>query len=382
MKKGKIYEYHSSEEEEDNNETSDDDQKLEQNVINDNNVVESEDEEEEEDDIPDDAVILGFVEPLTCNLSEEMDDIQGKVGGKPLWLDTLHLPSNELLKCGSCEKPLVLLLQINAPLPEIEESAFHRTIYVFCCRDGKCHKQEDWKSKFVVLRSQLPEKNQFFTKSKPKEKSKQDEMKWVRSNDEKLRSLTCEICGQFASKRCASCKKLYYCGREHQLLDWNLGHEKECKILQQQQQQSQQQQPQQPQQQNIQKKKSNLCFAEFELVTEPEDEEKARKSSNNLNDEEILSKTLVTADNDDQDPDFGGDDEKFEQIDKDKAFLKFQKKTEQYPDQILRYYNDKSRNKTVWISEKGLPTEGIPPKCPHCNSIRLLEFQVKISIDL
>ncbi len=42
----------------------------------------------------------------------------GKVGGKPVWLDPVNLPSTEELACGSCKDPLVFLLQVSAYMIE------------------------------------------------------------------------------------------------------------------------------------------------------------------------------------------------------------------------------------------------------------------------
>ena len=38
----------------------------------------------------------------------------------------------------------------------------------------------------------------------------------------------CEICGLLSNTYCSICKKVYYCGKEHQKLDWSL-HKKTCK---------------------------------------------------------------------------------------------------------------------------------------------------------
>lgn len=39
----------------------------------------------------------------------------------------------------------------------------------------------------------------------------------------------CEYCGVPADHKCASCKLVYYCGKEHQILDWKKGHKNICK---------------------------------------------------------------------------------------------------------------------------------------------------------
>lgn len=39
----------------------------------------------------------------------------------------------------------------------------------------------------------------------------------------------CEYCGVDAGQQCAGCKLVFYCGREHQILDWKRSHRSKCK---------------------------------------------------------------------------------------------------------------------------------------------------------
>ncbi|XP_073527584.1 programmed cell death protein 2 isoform X4 [Phyllobates terribilis] len=59
-----------------------------------------------------------------------------KVGGRPAWLGEVGLPGLERLQCGVCMKPLAFLLQVYAPCT----GSFHRTIFLFICRDPTCHR--------------------------------------------------------------------------------------------------------------------------------------------------------------------------------------------------------------------------------------------------
>ncbi|XP_060605420.1 rho GTPase-activating protein gacZ-like [Ruditapes philippinarum] len=44
-------------------------------------------------------------------------------------------------------------------------------------------------------------------------------------------NILCKICGETKNlKRCGTCKRVYYCSREHQLKDWK-GHKETCKEL-------------------------------------------------------------------------------------------------------------------------------------------------------
>lgn len=60
-----------------------------------------------------------------------------KVGGRAAWLELKNLPDNSDLLCEYCNEPCVFLCQIYAGSQSISH-AFHRTIYVFICRNGKC----------------------------------------------------------------------------------------------------------------------------------------------------------------------------------------------------------------------------------------------------
>ncbi|KAI8853892.1 hypothetical protein BC829DRAFT_259713 [Chytridium lagenaria] len=54
-----------------------------------------------------------------------------------------------------------LLLQLFTP-EDFPAEAFLRIVYLFTCKNGKCHKQS-WKDSFKCYRSQLPEENLFWT---------------------------------------------------------------------------------------------------------------------------------------------------------------------------------------------------------------------------
>jgi pre-rRNA-processing protein TSR4 len=128
-------------------------------------------------------VELGFVEE-----AEDPEQLTGphfpsKVGGKPAWLDNAHLPLPEDTECGACRKPMTFLLQVLASYPgplfsssskglgtrllqvyapvPIDDSAlegdeYHRTRFVFMCRDPGCHSIGVSKS-FKVLRCRVGE---------------------------------------------------------------------------------------------------------------------------------------------------------------------------------------------------------------------------------
>lgn len=106
------------------------------------------------------AVELGFLEKPDPTTGLTSAHFPSKVGGKPAWLELKQLPPPEQLACNVCKKPMVLLIQLYAPMRKRLYS-FHRTVFVFMCRDRLCH-QRGGRQAFKVFRSQLPQKNEFY----------------------------------------------------------------------------------------------------------------------------------------------------------------------------------------------------------------------------
>ncbi|XP_058804606.1 programmed cell death protein 2 isoform X2 [Phymastichus coffea] len=88
-----------------------------------------------------------------------------KIGGKPAWLDLQNIPNTEQLQCNYCKNPCIFLCQIYAPYEE-DPKAFHRTIYVFICKNPDCCK-ENSNGNIKVLRSQLQRSNKFYPPDPP-----------------------------------------------------------------------------------------------------------------------------------------------------------------------------------------------------------------------
>ena len=105
-------------------------------------------------------VDLGFVEKTdSWRLSSCF--FPCKVGGKPAWLSLKPVPSVEDVTCGECGKPCVFLLQIYAPVDDVK-SCFHRTLFLFVCREASCC-QRNVANNVRVLRSQLSRENDFYS---------------------------------------------------------------------------------------------------------------------------------------------------------------------------------------------------------------------------
>jgi pre-rRNA-processing protein TSR4 len=105
-------------------------------------------DDDDDDEIQEDGVELGFVSkmdaPLDAKLLHDNSDWStwdgGLVGGKPRWLSAAGVPASERLACSECATPLSFLLQIYCPLDD-QPDAFHRSLYVFCCRKPGCSRQ-------------------------------------------------------------------------------------------------------------------------------------------------------------------------------------------------------------------------------------------------
>ena len=234
-------------------------------------------------------VELGFVEKAEDPELLTSPHFPSKVGGKPAWLDRIRLPRPEDIACSACRKPMTFLLQIYAPIP-MDESApegaeYHRTLFVFMCRDPGCHGVGVSKS-FRVLRCQLDEvvdsprchdenlcadvsnlslsadetkgavpmptlnslgsdyssmmNDRDPVTTKPSESRTVNltsiDTQEVSSDSQSpnpisLQPHLCIVCGCSAPKRCGRCIQAHYCSKEHQTLDWKAGHKRFCEDL-------------------------------------------------------------------------------------------------------------------------------------------------------
>ncbi len=167
------------------------------------------------------SVELGFVddaEPVYL----ESHYFPSKVGGKPAWLALDKLPKTEELLCKVCGNPSAFLLQIYSPVEE-QDRAFHRTLFIFTCKNPDCCKKND-AANFHVFRSQLPKKNKYFSDEPPSEKYDPSEKPPSAAQYGGL----CALCGCPGTKTCAKCQSVSYCSKAHQVLDWKHGHKKAC----------------------------------------------------------------------------------------------------------------------------------------------------------
>ncbi|CAG8471917.1 12118_t:CDS:2, partial [Ambispora leptoticha] len=341
------------------------------------------------------VVELGFAEPPAHPLTSEK--FPSKIGGRPAWLNPQHILSADKVECGVCKKPMVLLLQLYAP-EDYPPEAFHRMIYVFCCKNGSCHKLS-WRESFKVYRSQLSRDNPYWSASpsasskeledpnqkianesspdkqlsnRNREKLQYDDLKQIHQKLQKLdiskskAAIQCIVCGLLGFKTCGKCNIVRYCSKAHQIEHWITGqHKTHCSSMNLSSMSTE----------NDDKLCQNaILFPEYEIVNESEtNEDDEDENRENENSQEVSnSRALVPT-----------GDEIYEesQVNVDKAFLKFQKKLEFNPDQVLRYarveYEVDRNPDPLWVSDHEKPDlQRDIPACPYCSNPRTFEFQI------
>ncbi|CAD0198291.1 unnamed protein product [Chrysodeixis includens] len=303
------------------------------------------------------SVDLGFLEEKSSWLLHPKF-FQSKVGGKPAWLDLKNLPNPQDLLCKKCDNPMIFLCQIYASLEDSDDT-FHRTIFLFVCRIGSCCRI-NCSDNFIVLRCQLPRRNEFYSFNPSEEVENED---FPMSNWPNL----CDLCGIKAPSHCSKCKKTYYCTRTHQVLDWQKGHKQICPEIQASQ-------THKPNNFLVTNAGKSILFKEWALIVDEEDEEDPKDVDVNQEMDKLRKlmqeKKAGTLSNVSEDE----LDQYTKDVPDDKVFNKFSKRVARHPDQVLRY--DRG-GQPLWIT--GKTTEASitdVPKCQYCNGDRQFEFQI------
>ncbi|XP_050460504.1 programmed cell death protein 2 isoform X1 [Cataglyphis hispanica] len=293
------------------------------------------------------AIDLGFVQ--TCEswrLTSRF--FPSKVGGKPAWLDLKNIPGKSDLECEYCNNVCVFLCQIYAPYEE-NDDAFHRTIYIFICKNIDCCRPNQ-NGNLKVFRSQLSRINTFYPSEPPVE-----EKNWRTDIDVSQWIKTCYICGIAAPSHCGKCKVVNYCCRVHQIYDWKNGHKYICGTEA--------------------NNNNNFLFPEYEIVIESDDLTKDIEQDDVESEQKEIEKYNTMIQNGKagslQHEDVNDDLLQIASDEKDEMFTEFRMRTDNYPDQILRY--DRG-GKVLYISQYNQITD--IPKCPECNGNRQFEFQI------
>ncbi|KAJ4429449.1 hypothetical protein ANN_21618 [Periplaneta americana] len=302
------------------------------------------------------VIDLGYIEDC-ASWKLESRFFPSKAGGTPAWLDPFNLP--DVILCDKCNKPCIFLCQVYAPIEELV-SCFHRTIFVFLCKDTQCCEYNN-SANFKVFRCQLPRKNNFYSFDPPIE-----EEDWKPNVTPELCRLCC-VCGARGGSRCSKCKTASYCSKEHQIIDWKAGHKQRCSagvVLEE----------------NEARKEMGFLLPQFEIVTESEDCVLVDETETNsdLKTEEERLREFQKMVQQGKAGTLQGDDSVDDELQKitsseDKQFLKFSERIKKSPEQILRYERS---GEPLWISSNNIPKEGDIPCCEYCGGQRQFEFQI------
>ncbi|XP_063228563.1 programmed cell death protein 2 isoform X2 [Bacillus rossius redtenbacheri] len=279
-----------------------------------------------------------------------------KVGGKPAWLDLSNLPSD--INCKNCGKICVFLCQVYAPFDSHKE-CFHRTIFVFVCRDSECCK-ENCNKNFRVFRCQLPRENPYYPFDPPVE-----DKTWRPDVTVEKFCKVCILCGTKAPYHCGKCKTLCYCSREHQMLHWKAGHKEKCSDGSSRQDDG----------------SARFLLPEFELQTEEDadesvdveegaggDDDEDRRLSEY---EQLLRRGCGGTFQGDSSVD--ADLLRLATPPEDRAFVAYAARVKDDPEQVLRYERGGA---PLWVSDHHAAQSQDVPPCPLCAAPRSFEFQI------
>lgn len=154
-----------------------------------------------------------------------------------------------------------------------------------------------------------------------------------RSSSNNAKDISCAICGLDGGKLCGKCKNTRYCSKEHQIYHWNTGLHKElcCES-------DLSSKKAQDLQKADQRKIDTCLYPMYEIISEKDQyEEKEVEEMGDMSNALVPSISNLSVD-DDNEKIGEWEEEEFEEssADVDKTFLKFQKRIEHDPDQILR----------------------------------------------
>jgi pre-rRNA-processing protein TSR4 len=307
---------------------------------------------------------LGFVEAGLNPLHHEEDWREwdgGKVGGAPVWLDPMNLPSPETLACSLCKEPMKFLLQIYCPLDDVED-AFHRTIYMFCCHRSSCVNEKG----VLVLRSQLPKDNPYYVLNPGNKRAIEEQA--AKREPISLPPL-CSLCGCVGKMQCTKCKRVNYCSKSHQKIHWK-HHKLTCgtdiKDF------------------STDEVKKSWLFKEYDLVVSEEelkaDTTEAIESSTTIWED---ARTTEGETKEEEDADLKLQQKDYDQAlgnkSRDPEYLQFLSRVRRGgAKQVLRYcrWNDDSGPLAVSSAAAEQHRETTPPLCEHCGGLRKFEFQI------
>lgn len=322
-------------------------------------------------------VYLGFGNALETDNLYRLRSIflpLGKIGGKPSWLNPHFLPTTADLECSVCHKAMAFLIQIYATGDSDPPHAFHRTIFIFICRDPQCSKNND-PSNITVFRCCLPRENAFYSFDGPMDPDTDGNVPdpWLSDGAPKL----CRICGCYASKKCGRCGIAWYCCRDHQAIDWTTVHKKSCG--------SDGVCEGSPEPRNP---SNNFLFKEygidmdqecvpsklFEDLSEDEDDDEDCNESEDVKQRRISEFQDYLAKYKLRNNEFKAEEMEAAVADQrnDRNFERFNRLLNLYPTQVLRY----QRSGNPLLATDNAPPLGSVPDCEKCGAPRHFELQL------
>lgn len=266
---------------------------------------------------------LGFVDPLTDPKKLLRHRLCSKVGGRPAWLDPVHLPTPEQLTCKGTGTPYNFLLQVYAPPLEDTEAAFHRTIFVFIPSKGS---ELESQGAVKALRCQLPRSNPYYSSDPQAKQQRFPSPQHVSRND------PWEVAAYEAALRAGHSATSHPCGVQ--------------------------------------------LFKEMELFVEPEDQSDTVGAEQQPHIQQLLQNRQDdnNSENDGMENDLIADVEA-QQSSEDRTFAHFAAVVGDSPDQVIRYCFEEGAE-PLWPSERHVPLPKDIPPCPHCRTPRHFEFQI------
>ncbi|KAF7593419.1 hypothetical protein BBP40_011521 [Aspergillus hancockii] len=118
----------------------------------------------EDEDLTETGVLLGYPS------DEILDDTISHIGGHPTWLDDSTPPPGEFANCKVCNRPMLLLLELQGDLPSYFPDD-ERRLYIFGCPRKACNRKP---GSIRALRGTRKLKSQ---SAPPKKEGKQEQPK-------------------------------------------------------------------------------------------------------------------------------------------------------------------------------------------------------------
>ncbi|KHJ83542.1 hypothetical protein OESDEN_16759 [Oesophagostomum dentatum] len=154
-------------------------------------------------------VYLGYAVPLGLDSLYRLRSIflpLGKIGGKPSWLNPKFLPTSAELECPICQKQMCFLIQVYATSDNDPPHSFHRSLFIFVCRNPQCSRVAyNIHSMLTCFSYSLTAllTIEFYCVRRSGPFTVDGDVPDPRAPEDAPQ--LCEICGCYASKKCGKC---------------------------------------------------------------------------------------------------------------------------------------------------------------------------------